>query len=152
MLAESADYAIIEDACRRRRSRTPQSTHCTLPAFSCVLHMAAEPDKYLAVLKASYDYEPQADAEDEIAIKENQLLFLLERTDEECDNPPSDSSSELTHYAAGGRLRSSLNRKMRRVLPGSYLPPTSSRFVAPHCLGAASNSQSHYTGRPHTSS
>ncbi|KAI0698514.1 hypothetical protein C8T65DRAFT_10646 [Cerioporus squamosus] len=45
--------------------------------------MAAEPDKYLAVLRASYDYEPQADAEDEIAIKENQLLFLLERTDED---------------------------------------------------------------------
>jgi hypothetical protein len=36
---------------------------------------------YLAVLKAAYDYEPQGD--DEIAIKENQLVFLLERTDEE---------------------------------------------------------------------
>ncbi len=49
--------------------------------------MAAEQAKYLAVLKASYDYEPQPDAEDEIAIKENQLLFLLQRTDEECDHP-----------------------------------------------------------------
>ncbi len=47
--------------------------------------MAVEQDTYLAVLKASYDYDPAADAEDEIAIKENQLLFLLERTDEECD-------------------------------------------------------------------
>ena len=28
--------------------------------------MAAEQDKYLAVLKASYDYEPQADAEDAV--------------------------------------------------------------------------------------
>ncbi|KAF5393631.1 hypothetical protein D9757_000051 [Collybiopsis confluens] len=37
--------------------------------------------EYLAVLKASYDYEPQSD--DEIAIKENQLLFLKERTDED---------------------------------------------------------------------
>ena len=45
--------------------------------------MAAEPSHYLAVLKASYDYEPQADAADEIAIKEHQLLFLLERTDSE---------------------------------------------------------------------
>lgn len=36
---------------------------------------------YLAVLKASYDYEPQSD--DEVALKEDQLLFLLERTDEE---------------------------------------------------------------------
>ena len=45
--------------------------------------MSSEPEEYLAVLKAAYDYEPQADAEDEIAIKENQLLFLLERTDDE---------------------------------------------------------------------
>ena len=45
--------------------------------------MASEPEEYIAVLKAAYDYEPQADAEDEIAIKENQLLFLLERIDEE---------------------------------------------------------------------
>ncbi|KAM5540360.1 hypothetical protein V8D89_005818 [Ganoderma adspersum] len=45
--------------------------------------MAAEPSHYLAVLKASYDYEPQADAADEMAIKEGQLLFLLERTDSE---------------------------------------------------------------------
>ena len=45
--------------------------------------MAPESEEYLAVLKAAYDYEPQADAEDEIAVKENQLLFLIERTDEE---------------------------------------------------------------------
>lgn len=43
--------------------------------------MAEESEEYLAVLKASYDYEPQSD--EEIAIKEDQLLFLLERTDEE---------------------------------------------------------------------
>ena len=45
--------------------------------------MASETEDYLAVLKAAYDYEPQPDAEDELAIKENQLLLLLERTDEE---------------------------------------------------------------------
>lgn len=45
------------------------------------LIMAEELEQYLAVLKASYDYEPQS--EEEIAIKEDQLLFLLERTDEE---------------------------------------------------------------------
>ena len=37
--------------------------------------------EYLAVLKASFDYEPQS--EDEIAIKEDQLLFLIERVDDE---------------------------------------------------------------------
>ena len=50
--------------------------------------MATEQEKYLLVLKASYDYEPQEGAEDEIAIKENQLLFLLERADDECGYCP----------------------------------------------------------------
>ncbi|KAJ7276371.1 hypothetical protein B0H12DRAFT_1085017 [Mycena haematopus] len=36
---------------------------------------------YLAVLKASYDYEPDPGADEEITIKENQLLFLKERVD-----------------------------------------------------------------------
>lgn len=45
--------------------------------------MASEPEEYLAVLKAAYDYEPQPDADEELAIRENQLLLLLERTDEE---------------------------------------------------------------------
>jgi len=40
-----------------------------------------EPDHYLAVLKASYDYAPQSD--DEVAIKEDQLLLLVEKVDEE---------------------------------------------------------------------
>ncbi|KAH9951730.1 hypothetical protein B0H21DRAFT_684274 [Amylocystis lapponica] len=43
----------------------------------------AEPETYLAVLKASYDYDPQPDADEELAIKENQLLLLLERTDDD---------------------------------------------------------------------
>jgi actin cytoskeleton-regulatory complex protein SLA1 len=37
---------------------------------------------YLAVLKALYDYEtPQS--EEELAIKEDQILFLIERVDDE---------------------------------------------------------------------
>ncbi|KAF9259485.1 hypothetical protein L218DRAFT_963517 [Marasmius fiardii PR-910] len=40
-------------------------------------------DEYLAVLKASYDYTPEKDADDEVAIKEGQILFLLERVDED---------------------------------------------------------------------
>lgn len=43
--------------------------------------MAQSGEEYLAVLKASYDYEPQS--EDELAIKENQIVFLLEKTDDE---------------------------------------------------------------------
>lgn len=43
--------------------------------------MAAQSDEYLAVLKASYSYDPQSN--DEIAIKEDQLLLLKERVDEE---------------------------------------------------------------------
>jgi hypothetical protein len=36
---------------------------------------------YLGVFKASYDYEPQS--EDEVEIKEDQILFLLEKADDE---------------------------------------------------------------------
>jgi hypothetical protein len=37
---------------------------------------------YLGVFKASYDYVAQSD--DEVAIKEDQTLLLIERTDDEC--------------------------------------------------------------------
>ena len=40
-----------------------------------------EPEIYLAILKASYDYEPQSD--DEISIKEDQLLLLIGKVDDE---------------------------------------------------------------------
>lgn len=44
--------------------------------------MSDEQEEYLAVLKASYDYTPQS--EDEIEIKADQLLLLIEKTDDEC--------------------------------------------------------------------
>jgi len=43
--------------------------------------MADDNEPYLAVLKALYDYEPQSD--DEIEIKEDQILLLVQRVDEE---------------------------------------------------------------------
>src|ERR1700729_1625958 len=51
-------------------------------------------EEYLAVLKASYDYEPQSD--EEIAIKEDQLLFLLHKTDQEyvCSEPYQRSEAD----------------------------------------------------------
>jgi actin cytoskeleton-regulatory complex protein SLA1 len=45
--------------------------------------MSEDQDTYLAVLKAAYDYDPQPEAEDEINIKENQTLLLLEKVDDE---------------------------------------------------------------------
>jgi hypothetical protein len=51
--------------------------------------MPDDPESYLAVLKAVYDYEPQPGADDEIAIKENQVLLLVERVDDELSiHPP----------------------------------------------------------------
>ena len=44
--------------------------------------MSDDPEEYIAVLKASFDYTPQSD--EEIEIKEDQLLLLLEKTDDEC--------------------------------------------------------------------
>ncbi|KAL4075896.1 hypothetical protein J3A83DRAFT_4223634 [Scleroderma citrinum] len=43
--------------------------------------MAAPAEEYLAVLRAAYDYNPQS--EDEVAIKESQIVFLLEKTDDD---------------------------------------------------------------------
>lgn len=111
--------------------------------------MAVEQDTYLAVLKASYDYDPAADAEDEIAIKENQLLFLLERTDEECDRPPSGCFHyDLTIHTAGGESR--LNRKKKDRLAWCP-PPTLSWCVAPHHITGAPGSPQ-VTGRAHRGS
>lgn len=47
------------------------------------LNMPDDPETYLAVLKAAYDYEPQPDADEELAIKEDQVLLLIERVDDE---------------------------------------------------------------------
>ena len=59
-----------------------QITTCHILANITGTTMATqEPELYLAILKASYNYEPQS--EDEIAIEEDQLLFLVERVDEE---------------------------------------------------------------------
>jgi actin cytoskeleton-regulatory complex protein SLA1 len=44
--------------------------------------MSDDQEEYIAVLKASFDYTPQSD--EEIEIKEDQLLLLLEKTDDEC--------------------------------------------------------------------
>ncbi len=79
---------IIEGPCLPTPSFPKTTLYISSSSPSCAvsaLSMAAEPSNHLAVLKASYDYEPQADAVDEIAIKEDQLLFLLERTDSEYD-------------------------------------------------------------------
>lgn len=66
----------------------------------------ASNEEYLEVLKASYDYEPQS--EDEIAIKEDQLLFLLERTDDEQVITAGSLRGKLTNSArflGGGRSK-----------------------------------------------
>lgn len=43
--------------------------------------MTDEHEVYIAIVKALYDYEPSS--EDELAIKEEQVLFLVEKTDDE---------------------------------------------------------------------
>jgi len=52
-----------------------------IPPLLSIATMADDIEPYLAVLKASYDYEPQSD--DEIEIKEDQILLLVKKVDEE---------------------------------------------------------------------
>lgn len=54
------------------------SRYCSSTSSSMAVE---EPEIYIAILKASYDYEPQSD--DEISIKEDQLLLLIEKVDNE---------------------------------------------------------------------
>ena len=85
--------------------------------------MAKAPALYLAVLKASYDYAPQS--EDEIAIKEDQLLYLVERTDEEYVGLCSWVDFTYSFRTlVGGRSRSRVNlRRMMKDLPVLYQQP-----------------------------
>lgn len=67
---------------RRDHSCSQLVTSCnSYRLYYCTTMATQDPEMYLAILKASYDYEPQS--EDEIAIKEDQLLLLIERVDEE---------------------------------------------------------------------
>ncbi|KAF8974749.1 hypothetical protein BDZ97DRAFT_2053254 [Flammula alnicola] len=61
--------------------------------------VAEEPENYLAILKASYDYSPQSD--DEIAIKEDQLLLLVEKVDDEWWKVKIKASSQETDSPVG---------------------------------------------------
>lgn len=85
--------------------------------------MADDPETYLAVLKALYDYEPEPDAEDELAIKENQVLFLVERVDDELSTALNTSILQvfLSNFQslslAGGR--SNRNRMTKPLLAWS---------------------------------
>jgi len=56
--------------------------HTARDTFPLILRRAVAMGKdYLGVFKASYDYVSQSD--DEVSIKEDQILFLVERVDEE---------------------------------------------------------------------
>ena len=89
--------------------------------------MAAEPEEYLAVLKASYDYEPQSN--DEIAIREDQLLLLKQRVDEEWVLSFTPSLSYRTSKIAGGRSSSRAMPKTMKVPRALCRPLMSSRFA-----------------------
>ena len=84
--------------------------------------MPDDPETYLAVLKAAYDYEPQPDADDELAIKENQVLFLVERVDDELSTALPTSflrfSSDFQLFSVVGG-RSSRNKTTTLLLAWS---------------------------------
>ncbi|KAF9009100.1 hypothetical protein BDQ17DRAFT_1388768 [Cyathus striatus] len=77
-----------------------------------------QPDTYLSVLKASYDYEPQS--EDEIAIKENELLFLLERVDQDWwkvkIKPASQEADSLTGLVPAAYVEQAEHTSLVKVL------------------------------------
>lgn len=88
-------------------------------------------DDYLAVLKAAYDYAPTSD--DEIAIREDQLLFLKERVDDEYALPPyplAACACSPPSPTVGGKSRSRATPRTMTRPSASCLPPTSSKCAA----------------------
>ncbi|KAI6003953.1 hypothetical protein EDD15DRAFT_2507424 [Pisolithus albus] len=72
-------------------------------------------EEYLAVLKVAYDYEPQS--EDEIAIKEDQIVFLLEKTDDDWWKVKVKAESQSEELPSG-------------LVPAAYVEPAPHTSVA----------------------
>lgn len=104
----------------------------------------SDSEEYLAVLKASYDYEPQSD--EELTISEGQLLFLLERTDDEYVG----LSGLLTDWLIGSLYYSWWKVKIKPdsqdedspsgLVPSAYVEPVKCIPCSPHVPLAHHNS------------
>ncbi|KIJ56862.1 hypothetical protein M422DRAFT_62777 [Sphaerobolus stellatus SS14] len=77
---------------------------------------AAQHEQYIAVLKAIYDYEPSA--EDEVSLKEDQVVFLLERVDDEWWRVKHKTEATDEDNAASG------------LVPASYVEEVPAKSVA----------------------
>ena len=80
------------------------------------------------MLKASYEYAPQSD--DEVKISEDQILLLLEKTDEEYVPASPLSVRARPHvWIVGGRSRLRATRRTRRGLLDLCPQRTWSRYA-----------------------
>lgn len=77
--------------------------------------MTESVEEYLAVLKVAYDYEPQS--EDEIAVKEDQIVFLLEKTDDDWWRVKVKTDSQSEELPSG-------------LVPAAYVEPAPHTSVA----------------------
>ena len=93
----------------------------------CAL-MSDEHEEYIAVLKASYDYAPQS--EDEIEIKEDQLLLLVEKTDDECVHPLYSSGASLTFRSWWKVKPMGVSDVQGGLVPSAYVESVSARWTA----------------------
>ena len=71
------EQSVAKSGSRLIHALIPRIRSASLPAII----MPDELEEYLAVLKATYDYD--ATEPDECTIKENQILLLVEKTDDE---------------------------------------------------------------------
>jgi actin cytoskeleton-regulatory complex protein SLA1 len=90
--------------------------------------MSDEHEEYIAVLKASYDYVPQS--EDEIEIKEDQLLLLVEKTDDECVHPLYSSGASLTFHSWWKVKPMGVSDVQGGLVPSAYVESVSARWTA----------------------
>ena len=92
---------------------------------------------YLAVLKASYDYEPDAGADEEITIKENQILFLTERVDAEYIVVSLSALTAVSQYFSWWKVKvkgeSQEEETPEGLVPAAYVEPVRRTANHPDC-------------------
>ena len=105
------------------KAKWKERTSQNLPA---IIFLMTDLHVYLAVLKASYDYDPQSD--DELPIKENQILLLLDKVDDEyvlSFLPSSQLTSVCSWWKVKIKSDVSDDEGPSGLVPAAYVEPVS---------------------------
>jgi hypothetical protein len=100
---------------------------------SITVRSSDEHEEYVPVLKSSYDYVPRS--KDEIEIKEDhdQLLLLVEKTDDECVHLLCSSGTSLTFRSWWKVKPIGVSDVQCSLVPSAYVDSVSARWTTATC-------------------